>query len=373
MKAPQPIPINIDWLAFSVLLPLDDTERHEGIKLYTPEGYTLRHFTGTNIYQNRAILFNEFGDKTLTLLYNPHSKIIAPNSMYVEVANRELYTDLKPILNLVGDVHDFTFQSMSRIDLCGDFAPTDKQLAVIKALQAGDIYAQGKREGSMFHTYQRSNGTEGKQERTPKCMSWGSMNSDVKFKLYNKTKEITETDTQGRTFCNKPYIPAMWRENGLPTNTDIWRLEVSITGASSYAYRGEKIDWNITDPTNFTPLYWDMVANRFTLRHNQGHKYTKNDQLAAFLPIPPPPHYRIRKLEPHAEQYHTDHAVTLRSLMKELDRPEIQSCPTLATSLLNTLEDVITHAHLEGYFQRAVGSSFGSWRREFSANFLESK
>lgn len=373
MRPPQPIPINIDWLAFSVLLALDDTERHEGIKLYTPEGYTLRKFSGTNIYQNRAILFNEFGDKTLTLLYNPHSKIIAPNSMYVEVANRELYTDLKPILDLVADIHDASFQSMSRIDLCGDFAPTEKQLSVIKSLQAGDIYAQGKREGSMFHTYERNQGTEGKQIRTPKCMSWGSMNSDVKFKLYNKTKEITETDTQGRQFCNKPYIPAMWRENGLPTNTDIWRLEVSITGASSYAYRGEKIDWNITDPTNFTPLYWDMVANRFTLRHNQGHKYTKNDQIAAFLPIPPPPHYRIRKLEPHAEQHHTDHAVTLRSLMKELDRPEIQSCPTLATSLLNTLEDVITHARLEGYFLRAVGSSFGSWRREFCAKFLDLK
>lgn len=371
MRPPQPIPISLDWLAFSVLLPLTPLEQHNGIHLYTPPNYSLQEYTGTNIYKHRFILYNDFGDKVLTLLHTPHSNIIAPNSMYVEVANRELYTRGTDILDLLSYIHEYTFQSLSRLDVAGDFEPTLEQSSIIDKLQAGSIYAQGKREGSLFHTYNKN--SDGKMQRVAKCMSWGAKTTDVKFKLYNKSKELMETDSIGRTFCTKPYIPAMWSENGLPLTRDIWRLEISITSSSAYTWRGEHLSWFLTQPENYTPFYWDMISSRFTLRYNQGHKYNKNDKVAEFLPIPPPPHYRLTRKEPNSEQHHTDHAVTLRSLMKELDRPEIQLCPTIAISLLNSLHSVITHAHLEGYFSRAVGLSFESWRREYSEKFLSSK
>lgn len=364
----QPIPISLDWLSFSVLLPLTHQERHKGIHLYCPQNHTIKEFSGTNIYKRRFILFNEFGDKVLTLLHTPHSKVIEPNSMFVEVANRELYSGVGDILNLLGDVHDFSFQSLSRIDIAGDFEPTKEQFATITDLQAGKVYAQGKREGSMFHYYEKINqDTTARSilQRVPRCMSWGAPTSDFHIKLYNKTKELMQTDKNGRQYCSKPYIPAMWLANGLPATRDIWRLECSLTSASTYTYRDKPINWDITNPENYTALYWDLIANRFTLRYNQGHKYLKNDAIAEFLPIPPPPHYRLKRREPHSETHHTDHATTLRALLKELDRPEVAAYPAMATTLLDTLGTILDQTKLHAYFRNMTGQDYNDFRDNY--------
>ena len=85
--------INIDWFSFSVLLALSDEEKAHGISLRCPDGYQMVEYSGTNLYKNRYILYSQYGDKVLTLLTTPHSKIIKPESMFVEVANRWLYCD----------------------------------------------------------------------------------------------------------------------------------------------------------------------------------------------------------------------------------------------------------------------------------------
>lgn len=352
---------NCDWLSFSTIMNLDEYELATEPRFYCPQGYILKHYSGTNLYKNRSILYTEQGDKVLTLLYNPHSRIINKYSLFVEVANSLLYGDFDYILDLLQYLHTNTWQSLSRFDIATDFNPTAHQSAVINELQAGTAYVQGKREGSMFHRYQQGSTVD----RVAHCISWGSKYSDVKFKLYNKTMEITEVDDKGRTWCTKPYIQSKWLAHGLdPKN--VWRLEVSIMGAASYVWHGQKLGWAVTDPCEFTELFYDLYTTRFRIRKNQGHQYKKYDRLIDFLEVPTDiDKERIKKAEPIAPQHHTDHAATIRNLMKELDRDEVKCNPRISQSLLTTLECVINTAHLEAYFLRAMGKGFDEWLTEY--------
>lgn len=355
--------INSDWLSFSVLLPLAEEEQARGILLNCPDRHTLTEYPGTNLYKKRFILYNEHGEKVLTLLHSPHSKIIAANSLFVEVANKWLYCHSFDPLALLEKVHSFSWQSLSRLDLAADFNPTIKQQDVIDGLAFGSLYVGGKRSGSMFHDFTLT--AAERTQRVPRCLSWGSPQTDIKWKLYNKTKEIYERAPSGVIYCTKPYIAANWRKNGLdPAN--VWRLEVSIMGASGYERDGVALaHQHGIDPTLYTPLFYDLYKNRFQVHLNEGHKQKRDDKLVSFLRIPPGERYRIRKCDPKNEQHHTDHANTLRCLMEQLNKPEVKAYPELAAELLQTTESVILLASLHGYFFHATGLPWQAWKSQY--------
>ena len=355
--------VNIDWFSFSVLLPLSERERLEGITLNCPRNYALKEYGGTNLYKRRFMLFNEFGEKSLTLLIEPYSKIIKPNSMFVEVANRLLYRDFSFVLDLLQQVHMYTWQSMSRLDVCCDFNPSVAQWRVIDGLSDGSMYVTGKREGSMYYDFVIP-GNGGVQKRMARCLSWGSKSSNIKWKLYNKTLEINELLPSGKQFCTKPYIRDMWALNGLDIQ-NVWRLEVSIMGSSSYKWRDDKLGWFIHQVKEFTQFYWDMYAYRFIVRANQGHKNRGRDEVIPFLDCPVGSHYRLRAVDPSAAVYHTDHAVSLRAVMKELERDEVQAYPDMADIFLSTAQEIITAANLEQFFFNTYGVSFQQFKSQY--------
>lgn len=365
MSYPAPIQlVNLDWLSFSVLMARTDKERLEGTTLNTPQGYALREYMGTNMYKRRAILYTLEGDKVLTLLFEPHSKVIHPDSLFCEVANPLLYNGLyKGVLDILMAIHPYSWQSLSRLDICCDFNPSSRQFEIIDMLQEGKAYVQGKREGSMFHTFAQG----AKVQRKPKQLSWGAPTTDIKYKLYNKSLEIYQPDSKGRTWCSKPYIATEWRKNALDER-NVWRLEVSIMGSSSYTWHDEKLAWHTTQRDNFEPLYYDLCATRWVVRKNEGHKYKKYDTILPFLAIPDTPHVRLRAVPPVNEVHHTDHAVTLRALMKELDRDEVRCNKLIRDNLLHSTMSVIAAANLDGYFYRCTGKNFDEWAAEYIDN-----
>ena len=350
--------INIDWLSFSVILAYTEDERlFQHAELNQPQGVKLVECdSGTPQYRRRVLVVSEQGDKLLTLLLEPYARIIHPQSMFVEVANAQLYDDMGVdwLLDLLENIHAYSFQSLSRLDICADFLPTSDQYTLIKQLAAGTAYVQGKRDGAMFHQYRRPNGPV---ERVPKQIGWGGKNSSIKWKLYNKTLEITEVDSDGHRWVTKPYIPEAWRAAGIPDSGDVWRLEMSLTGASSYDWRGEKLGWHMTDRRAFEPMYWDMLTSRFTIRANEGHACRKNDT-QLYLLTPPERTSRVRRREAQGSQLHADYATTLRAAVKELERPEVAANAAIRNAWLNAARTTINLGHLEGYFLRSMGRSF---------------
>lgn len=352
--------INIDWLSFSLLMNLTEYEQMHGAELACPIGYTLQEYSGTNMYKRRHILYTYEGEKVMTLLHQPYSKIIHPASLFVEVANKYLYQDITPIIQLLPQIHSAQWQSLSRLDVCGDINPTQKQYHTIEQLGSGAYYITGKREGAQFHDYNRHEGEQARVERLPRQMSWGSKQSEIKVKLYNKTLEIYEPSPTGALWCTKPYIVDNWRANGLDPNK-VWRLEWSIMSAGQYQLDGKRLSLDTTNAAAFTRLFWDLTAVRFQPRVNEGHTAKRYDRLVDFLDIPDMEHYRLRKVEPQSQRRVTAHAATLRNLMKELAREEIRATPAMRDTILRAADAVIRDARLDNYFLKATGKHWTDW------------
>lgn len=352
--------VNIDWLSFSLIMNLDKYEIVHGAEFSTPIGYQLKEYTGTNMYKRRHILYTYDGEKVLTMLSQPHSKIIHPASLFVEVANKYLYSDIGKVLELLPLIHESRWQSLSRLDICGDFNPNNRQEFAIEKLASGEYYVTGKREGAQWHDYHRHEGSTSKVERLPRQLSWGSKYSDFKVKLYNKTLEIYQPTASGALWCSKPYIADMWRANGIDPKR-AWRLEWSITSASQYERDGQRLDLTVIDPHKFTQLFWDLTSTRFVPRINEGHAAKRYDKIVDFLDIPDEQHQRIRHVDPSSSRHLTEHAATVRALVKELGREEVRLNPAIRSSLLATTTEIIKTAHLDSYILHALGRDWPTW------------
>lgn len=260
---PSPV-IACDWFSFSfrgsckpALLPVDFQEEL---------------LSGTNIFAHRAIYWYR-GSKVITVMGKPKSKVLRSDMVLVEVANRWLYDhcELSNIMNVMFPW--FRVNNMSRIDICADFECNANTMETIQRIASGECYVSGKKTGAVWYD-------EGKS-RVPFCLNFGSIKSEVKWKLYNKTKEIAANTNH----CEKPWIRAFWLSNGLDVS-NVWRLEVS--------YHGERFgDDNLSrvgvfDMQNESILrvvFAEFYKYRFVVRE-RGHTRKINDKVVPFLSIP---------------------------------------------------------------------------------------
>lgn len=341
MTKPDPL-INLDWLAFSVVMPPSSSEE-EGIKLNSPDGFRIVEYTGTNIYKRRAILFAKSGEKICTLLLQPYSKVIRHDSVLVEIANKWLYLGWEWILDVLQLVHPFAILCVSRVDLCADFPPDADQLKIIEGLATNFYYVAGKGTGSQFFEFDHGV----KVERIPHCISWGSKKSNIKWKLYNKSKEITEAEE------TKQYILDAWKDAGFEGT--IWRLEVSITSASGYEYEGHKLSLSDFRLVGFAEmLYGSMYSNRFVTRQNQGHKDKSNDKrvyllgdLGAFS--------RLTQRKPSSVREVLEYVSGLRRAMEQASKPEVILNPAMETIWRTTIKQCVEVGNLSNYFWKTYG------------------
>lgn len=259
---PSPI-ITCDWFSFSI--------RSYYKPAALPPQFEEEVQSGTNVFKRRAI-YTYRGAKVLTALSLPKSKILPQDMILVEVANRWLYDycELENILETMWP--SYRFSNMSRIDLAADFEVNEHTMETIHRLSTGQYYVNGKKLGSMFF--------EDGKKRAAFDMNFGSVRSDVKWKLYNKTKEIGATTCH----CTKPWITSWWRSNGLPVD-NIWRLEVSYHGEKFSDSEGNRV--GLADLYNVTMLrivFAEFYKHRFVIKE-RGHTRRVNDKVVSFLNI----------------------------------------------------------------------------------------
>lgn len=343
---------NLDWLAFSIKLIPTPEERTSGtFSMKCPQGYKLFSLNGTNIYKNRAILYNKGGQKVLTLLWHPHSKMLPFDTCLVEVANEFLYSSLVWLYETLGKCHQYVFSNLSRVDICCDFSPDQRQAKIIDDLANNKCYVAGKREGSMFHTFSQDSPKVG---RIAHCISWGSKRSNIKWKLYNKTKEIFIFDDGGNRYCTKPYIVEAWERVGIDKE-NAWRLEVSINPASKFEMFGEVLHLrHLINKAFFVDELFDaMYTNRFVIRKNEGKKDKSNNTRVHLLDIDKMP--RVTQREPTHTLEVAEYVSGLLSAMKERAKAEVQANDQVLTLWTNTAVSICRLGHLEEYFLKTFG------------------
>lgn len=343
-----------DWLAVSILL--DDELPHSA----PPDHHWIVYDHGTPVWDFRACLFNEYGEKVLTLLAKPkQTAFLHPRSGLVEIANEWLYHG-----NGVGSVLDklhwccpFSVVGLSRLDLCMDFCPSPEQAEIIKGLSTKKYYVAGKQNRSEFCSAPKEKWVPPIwQGWCPHQQSWGHKTTQVKWKLYYKSKELRDN---GGGWFDKPYIVDGWRHYGLDEN-NVWRLEVSMTDCNSLMWDGSPITYS-SWAANELSIFASMYCGRFVIRCNEGHKDKTNDTMVSFLPIDTIKRVRCKRYE--GDDTRSARIGLLRSLVKYGEQEEVYMDVRASRALSQHVEQIVVNDNLERYFESAVGMTLGQWTK----------
>lgn len=367
----QAVVLSVDWLGLSVRVLNDPVPI---------PGHVWREYSATNVWGSRRVLWSKDGDRVLTFLSQPRSRLLAPNCGLVEIENEWFYHGggIDRIMSLfLGSVW-YEILGISRLDLAVDFVPTDAQKKIIEGISSGIYYVSGKRNGSGFWSTTCSEKDDSGQVKDtqklnpywldrpiPHCQSWGHKTSAIKWKLYYKSKELL--DAGGGKFFMKPYIIDKWREFGLDYKS-VWRLEVSLHHLNDYSIYGQPITLDVLR-TNMDDVFMSLYNKRFQVCENQGHKDKTNDTRVPFLPIGKSSG-SIEKREPRSMNEHNGRITLLRHLVTSLEDEHVLLDDITRHGVLEHMERVIRRDNLDNYFLAMTGKKFKDFAEEIEENAI---
>lgn len=361
--------INCDWLQYSVKLAFPND-----VELECPEGYRLEILPGNNIFRNRAILWRcSDSAKFLTLLWSPYSRKISSSIMTVQCANMLLYCGgIHESYRLLQEIVPCYFNSMGRIDICCDFVAGDAELKVLRGLWDGSIYVQGKSEGSTF--WHSSNSDEG---RFTHCMSWGSTSTEIKVKVYNKSREIgiSAANPDGE----KPWIVAEWKRAGFDVEK-VWRCEFSMKSAGLLGWLDKLITLDdVCSHEWLSDVFLSLYNSRFICRKNMGlRKGHKNlDEKIRLIVLPTTEEStseRLRWKGSEKTPSATSEQITLlRRLMSVLELPAVSMNWDVFESVATSIMAACEGKGITSYFSHAYGKMPYDYLQEYAQSVGEGK
>lgn len=219
--------INIDWLEVYCHEPQDwrgngiinqQYLENLGCKIF-PRGY------GTPLYEEMfSVAFGDCPNIPFVEIRRKPRKdangncVVHLASCHIRLRNIFCYVDY-PIVGFCNFLLKvgYIFKSIKRIDLCLDFNFFDngeQPLALINAYLCGKLSKINQSKLS-------AHGADQWDGRFWNSLKWGSPSSNITTKLYNKTLEMKQVSP-------KTYIQDAWKDAGLRTDIDVWRLEFSI-------------------------------------------------------------------------------------------------------------------------------------------------
>ena len=349
----QCIALQTDWAAFSGHIPMDG---RDPLRTAAPEGYAIERLSSTNVWGCRDVMLNVYGEKVLTILSNPISGIIDRSACLIEVANRWLYGGVswRRLFRLMEECCQFVPSGLSRLDLAFDFMPSDEQMNIINALASGRMYVAGKRSGTIWWKHCPEISPQFSGIKIPHCQSWGSKNSNVKWKLYYKSLELWEAT--GGNGMDKPWIVDNWNRHNFD-KYNVWRLEVSVHPLNKIIFRGKVAtidDW-LKRPID---LARDLYGS-FRVKLNEGHKDRSNDKQVQFLPMDIPSIIHFRRYAGVSER--NGLITLLRRLIESTNEPEVYRNEHAREMVLCHIEDIVTTGYLHRYASEVVGDDIFSW------------
>ena len=213
--------INIDWLEISVLENQKmDAEyfKKQGYKVDVREYGTPQYREMFTIYENKKPF--------LEVRRNPYSLkknggIFDERSVHLRLCNNTLY-EKTPITRLRAFLvaHNYTYQHLSRIDICLDFTSFDDDCE-FDIPSFCNSYMSGK-ISKVNQPVMAAHGNDRWDGRLFNSFKWGSQSSPNTTKMYNKSLEL-------RKSTDKTYIKDAWLQAGLDITKDVWRIEFSMT------------------------------------------------------------------------------------------------------------------------------------------------
>ena len=175
-----------------------------------------------------------------TILFEPHSSILASDSGMIKISNWVLYSEhMRDIILDIFTSLAFRFVRVSRLDICVDFTEFNHSLnphSLIDLYFKREVFREGR---GKF----KSIGTTSSQP-SYEYLKFGSNYSDICTYLYNKSLEMLQVKS-------KDWISKKWFNSGWNGIDEVWRLEFSI--------KQKNIDFVDIDSGEQLPLSLDNV------------------------------------------------------------------------------------------------------------------
>lgn len=353
----QSVVANVDWLALTIRL--EKPPKWDAVS--DPEGMKFRVLGNTAVWLEHVIVCTEYGDKVATILTHPrNAKMFEPNVGLLEIANEWLYHGWgwRYIIYRIRQVLPFEVVGISRADLCADFNPTPLQRSVIMGFFRDEYYVAGKRSGVDFWSQGQSSDIANKlapwtrNVKLPHQQSWGHKTSEVKWKLYYKTRELLEEK-------DKPYIRDRWEEEGLDI-ADVWRLEVSIHYPHRLLLHNQPVSYELFN-TEWLSLLRSLYQTRFQVHRNEHHKDKSNDTAIDFIPTLSLGGVDLRCREPIAKSQRYGRITLLRKLVKSMEDEAVLMNDTAREGVLWLVNSIVEEDRLDEYFRAMVDKDIAEW------------
>lgn len=271
--------VSCDWFALSCKL----AHVYDGKPLVAPVGWQCLQMSSTAVWSQRWFVMDENGNKVATLLFQPRTPKIPPESANVQIANRFLYyDDFRGICDKVLDILPMAVHGVNRVDLCCDFEMTQELYGTYMALAKKNARLKGLGESVCWWKnipIGRKGDGQGVEE-VPNQVNWGGKDSTFKWKVYYKWLELETAPPEEK----KPWIQDLWQQMGF-VDRAVWRVEVSINNPNSLCtLDGKRIlpfEWYEDRVRLFSNIY----ADKFVVREKQGHADRRNDRILPFLEV----------------------------------------------------------------------------------------
>lgn len=284
-KSKKDFVFSIDWLTINIRLsdPAD-------IRIILEDVYKIKRERGTNIFENVVDYYNTRDEIVFTICSNPYSSIIKADFAQLQIYNKWLYIgNLEKLLYKIFFHSNFEYHVISRIDICCDFynftSWNERTGKYYTPLDFINDFAKGlikKTNPSKFTLW----GKTADYSNDYHCINIGDSQSVFSWKLYNKSKEMKETNS-------KQYIKKKWERDliNFEENKDVWRMEVSIKDINKVVIRDKDINLNV-DLSNWLknyPYYFLMfLSKKFVFKDEMGKfidfiKLPENNSIAMEL------------------------------------------------------------------------------------------
>ena len=230
--------MNLDWLEVHAMEPPADP--HDA-NYFRRAGLTVvERDYGTRVYREMFTVNDTRGNPFVEVRRNPYSTgyggVHAVEECHLRLVNAACYfDDAAARLQQFMDAYHYTFNRISRVDICMDFERFDEgdDPAAFLARYLRQVYSKINQGNITAHGADRWNG------QLWNSVSWGSPTSAIGTKFYNKTQELYD---QATGTYRKPHIRYAWLKCGLIDDfhkvlkkrddgwytPQIWRVEFSI-------------------------------------------------------------------------------------------------------------------------------------------------
>lgn len=232
--------VNCDWLQFWCLWDVWDADEWTARSNYkvTAAKRGTRVFAEVwNVVEKSAYTNSHRDEPFATMCMNPYSPLIDKKMVLIKIENRPLYhANLYRRVVLMITAFHFTYKAITRLDICCDsvrFADGLLPLGLLEGYFTNRFVKTGSRSWCRWANapytattipYKITQDVRAREHVTH-SISWGGATADAHVKMYNKTREI-------KVESHKEYIRHWWRLNGLITDEDVWRVEISVGGRS---------------------------------------------------------------------------------------------------------------------------------------------